>query len=122
MSFFTAEYSTLSSEALLTLVKQNYNLSDNFDIQFIKRGINDTYLIYNQTTKYILRVYKSNWRTLKSIEEENELLFFLSAHKRGNSFSPQTGFYNQRAQERDDKCGILQHINRSRGEYSISHR
>ncbi len=72
--FFPIEYSSLSTKALLELVCSNYSFSKNASITFLKRGFNDTYLIQNETEKYILRVYKHNWRSLESIESELKFL------------------------------------------------
>ncbi|MES2141090.1 MAG: phosphotransferase [Bacteroidota bacterium] len=93
MQFFPVEYSSLSSKALLESVVINYDIDINSSITFLKRGFNDTYLISgnallnsdayslnkneeksNGEKKYILRVYKYNWRSLESIETEIKLL------------------------------------------------
>ncbi len=101
MPLFPIEYSTLSAQALLKLIIYNYEIDSNSSITFLKRGFNDTYLISvrkqggseslnlndaeetnkkNETTntgKYILRVYKHNWRSFESIETELKLLNYL---------------------------------------------
>lgn len=71
---FQIEYSSLSTKALLELVSDNYSISKDASILFLKRGFNDTYSIQEKNTKYILRVYKHNWRSLESIETEIKLL------------------------------------------------
>ncbi len=77
MQFFPVEYSSLSVKDLLQLAILRYNLGDDSSIRFLKRGFNDTYLIHNDKHKYILRVYKYNWRKKESIETEIELLNYL---------------------------------------------
>lgn len=77
---FPIEYSSLSTQALLELVCQKHSFPDSTSITFLKRGFNDTYLIQNGTDKYILRVYKHNWRSIESIESE---LKFLNHLKEG---------------------------------------
>ncbi|MGZ4034316.1 MAG: phosphotransferase [Bacteroidia bacterium] len=77
MQFFPAEYSSLSVNALLEMVKANYSISHKPVITFLKRGFNDTYLIESDHKKFILRVYKHNWRSIESIETEIKLLDFL---------------------------------------------
>lgn len=71
---FPIEYSSLSTQALLELVCKKYSFLNSASITFIKRGFNDTYLIQSGTDKYILRVYKHNWRSLESIESELKFL------------------------------------------------
>ena len=53
---FPVEYSSLSTTALLELLIDNYSISAEAEITFLKRGFNDTYLIKTATAKYILRV------------------------------------------------------------------
>lgn len=110
MQFFPVEYSTLSANALLQLLKSNYNIDADSSITFLKRGFNDTYLISgdggtidelvssegteeskekkkNDTKqKFILRVYKHNWRSKESIETELKLLNYLNENKVSVSF------------------------------------
>lgn len=75
---FPVEYSTLSSDALLELVLNNYPVAKGAHITFLKRGFNDTYSINHATgVKYILRVYKYNWRSFESIQTELALLKYL---------------------------------------------
>lgn len=77
MSFFPVEYSTLSSQALLGLIKDNYSVPAGTSITFVKRGFNDTYLTRGAESKFLLRVYKHNWRSMESIETELCLLEYL---------------------------------------------
>ncbi len=95
MQFFSAVYSSLSSKALLQLVKSCYTIEDAAAISFLKRGFNDTYLITsgqkkiqdkNNGIKFILRVYKYNWRSLESIIAELKLLNYLNENKISVSF------------------------------------
>lgn len=74
---FPIEYSSLSTHALLELVCQKHSFPHSTSITFLKRGFNDTYLIQNGKDKYILRVYKHNWRSLESIESELKFLTHL---------------------------------------------
>lgn len=71
---FPIEYSSLSTKALLELVCSKYSISADACIIFLKRGFNDTYLIESSSSKYILRIYKHNWRSVESIETELKLL------------------------------------------------
>ncbi len=85
MSFFPVEYSTLSSQDLLRLITDNYIIPADTSITFVKRGFNDTYLIRGAEHKFILRVYKHNWRSMESIETELQLIEYLK--KNGISVS-----------------------------------
>jgi Ser/Thr protein kinase RdoA (MazF antagonist) len=76
-NYFPVEYSTLSSKHLLQLVTSQYNVGLNTSICFIKRGFNDTYIINDCGTKYILRVYKHQWKSVANIEAELNLLYHL---------------------------------------------
>lgn len=93
MQIFPVEYSSLSAQALIKLVTEHYHIDMDASITFLKRGFNDTYLIEENTNnmnasadKYILRVYKHNWRSLESIEAELELLDLLKVDKISVSF------------------------------------
>lgn len=83
---FPIEYSSLSTQALLELVCSKYPVSKSASITFLKRGFNDTYLIESQKEKFILRVYKHNWRNLESIETEIKLLTYLKENGISVSF------------------------------------
>jgi len=74
MNLFPVEYATLSSSELLQWVVSLYQLNSASKITFLKRGFNDTYLIYSDTEKYILRVYNYHWRTAESVASEINLL------------------------------------------------
>jgi len=87
MEQFPVEYSSLSAKALLQLVISNYSLNPASTITFLKRGFNDTYLIETGKSKYILRVYKHNWRSNKSIRNEIELLNYLHKNSTGVSIA-----------------------------------
>jgi len=78
MPFFPIEYSSLSVDALMKLLKKNYAIASDAKITFLKRGFNDTYLIESERNKFILRIYKHNWRSIESIETEIKFIQFLS--------------------------------------------
>lgn len=105
MQFFPVEYSSLSSKALLESVVINYDIDSNSSITFLKRGFNDTYLISGnefmnsaeyglnekegqnrREKKFILRVYKYQWRSIESIETEIKLLNYLNDNTVSVSF------------------------------------
>lgn len=109
MPFFPVNYSTLSPDALLQLLLANYSIDPEASITFLKRGFNDTYLISTNRRsnnplqhggnfltnkeeikstgqKFILRVYKHNWRSIESIKTELNLLNFLKENNISVSF------------------------------------
>ena len=71
--FFPAGYSTLSAEALAVFVSHQYDLPVT-ECSLFLRGVGDTYLLSESDTRYILRVYRSDQRTLQQIEAEVALL------------------------------------------------
>ena len=71
---------------MLQLVVRNYNVINSSSITFLKRGFNDTYLVISGKEKYVLRVYKHNWRSFESIETEIKLLDHLKENKISVSF------------------------------------
>lgn len=84
---FPVEYSSLSAKALLQYIISNYDIAKNTSITFLKRGFNDTYLINSDKEKYILRLYKCNWRNLDSIETEIKLLNYLKENNISVSYA-----------------------------------
>jgi Ser/Thr protein kinase RdoA (MazF antagonist) len=83
---FPVQYSTLSPEALQERILQKYPLKKILVCEYLYRGLNDNYLVRDTCEKYILRVYRHNWRDLRDIESETELLLYL----KGNGVSVST--------------------------------
>lgn len=77
MNHFPVTNSNLSATHLVVYLRTYYAFSANANCTLIKAGINDTYLITDEDTKFVLRVYSYNWRTRTEIEEELELLNLL---------------------------------------------
>lgn len=74
-AYFPATYSTLSARALAGYLATQYALDDVVELNFINRGLNDTYLVrYGADEKCILRVYRSNWRSTNDIAYEIDAL------------------------------------------------
>lgn len=74
MQSFPVSSSILSAAQLANFIQQQYGFSTVPDCSLIKAGINHSYLINEQTGKYILRIYSFNWRTKLEIEEELKLI------------------------------------------------
>ena len=77
MTTFPVIASTLSEKELGNFIKEKYQLSENFDCKLFRTGVNHTYFISDDETKFVFRVYCHNWRTKREIEQELELLMLL---------------------------------------------
>jgi Ser/Thr protein kinase RdoA (MazF antagonist) len=86
MTNFPVTTSTLSAIALAQFVKEKYGLNENCTCQLLRTGINHTYLITDNKTKYVLRVYFHNWRLKSQIEQEIKLLQLLKENHISISF------------------------------------
>jgi Ser/Thr protein kinase RdoA (MazF antagonist) len=86
MTNFPVTTSTLSATALGQLVIEKYALSPNCTCQLYRTGMNHTYFIADNDTKYVLRVYCYNWRTKSQILEEIKLLQLLKENQLSISF------------------------------------
>lgn len=78
---FPVIYSTLCSQALITLVQQEYELPEIEACQFWNRGLSDVYLVTTRTHPYILRISHCHWRSQDEIQFELEFLDFLGEHQ-----------------------------------------
>ena len=76
MNIFPTQYSTLSSIALKKSIENSYGLT-NITCRLLLRGVSDTYIVENTSTKYIFKVYRKPHRTLEEIKGEIELLNIL---------------------------------------------
>jgi Ser/Thr protein kinase RdoA (MazF antagonist) len=86
MTQFPVTTSTLSATALGQFISEQYNLNKNCTCQLFRTGINHTYFITDNETKYVLRVYFYNWRSKSQIEEEIKLLLLLKENNISISF------------------------------------
>jgi len=83
-------YSQLSSESLLPLIKAHYPNIAPVSCKFYARGLHDNYLIESDTARYILRIYRNEWRNTDEILFELQLLTFLREQKAAVSSPNQT--------------------------------
>lgn len=70
-------YSQLSSNSVGRLAASKYDLPEFIDCKFYVLGLHDNYLIECKNKKYVLRIYRSDWRSEQEIQFELELLAFL---------------------------------------------
>ncbi len=70
-------HSIPTGEALIENVLYHYPIGKPIKCHLYQRGLNDTYLVETDRDRYILRVYRTGWRTKEEINFELELLTFL---------------------------------------------
>jgi len=84
--YFPVTHSILSVKALETDILSKYALGTIVDFKFLRQGLNDTYILtIANGEKFILRVYRTNWRSLPDISYEIDVLNHIS--KKGVSVS-----------------------------------
>jgi Ser/Thr protein kinase RdoA (MazF antagonist) len=74
MVHFPVTNSNLSATHIGLFLQEKYSLSKDTKCQLIKAGINDTYLVTDNSGEFVFRVYSLNWRTKAEIGEEIKLL------------------------------------------------
>jgi len=77
MTKSTYTYSQLSPESVGCMVASQYDLDSKLTCKFYVLGLHDNYLIKCHEQKYILRIYRNNWRSEEDILFELEWLEFL---------------------------------------------
>ncbi len=78
MTKFPVTYSLVSPQGLEKSFIPLYQLPQTTKIVFLHQGINDSYLIETPTDKFLLRIYRTDWRTIDDISGELELLLILN--------------------------------------------
>ncbi|GAA3640536.1 phosphotransferase [Flavivirga jejuensis] len=86
MTVFPVTTSTLSAKELGEFIKDKYQLNANFNCELFRTGMNHTYFLSDNKTKYALRVYSHNWRSKSEILEEIALLNLLKENNLSVSF------------------------------------
>jgi Ser/Thr protein kinase RdoA (MazF antagonist) len=77
---FPTSYSSPEKHALLELIREQYGLDPRVsEIKFLRRGLNDTYLLEGDQGRFVFRLYRS-WRTADDVAFELEWLDHLAAH------------------------------------------
>ena len=74
---FPVTHSILSVKALTTDVLPNYDIEAPTECRLLTLGLNDTFLVSTRGAKYILRAYRTGWRSLPEILYELEVLLHL---------------------------------------------
>ena len=70
-------YSRLSSESVAAYVDNYYDLGVIYSCVFYVLGLHDNYVLESETGKFILRIYRSDWRNPAEVYFELDLLDYL---------------------------------------------
>jgi Ser/Thr protein kinase RdoA (MazF antagonist) len=74
MTHFPVTNSNLSAKHIGLFLQKKYALGKDTQCQLLRAGINDTYLVTDNSNKFVFRIYSLNWRTFTEISEEIKLL------------------------------------------------
>jgi Ser/Thr protein kinase RdoA (MazF antagonist) len=86
MQKFPVISSTLSANHIGLLVTKKYGFAGPISCILLKTGINHSYLIEHETSKFVFRIYSLNWRSDVEIQEEIRLLNLLKEMEISVSF------------------------------------
>ncbi len=109
MNSFSVTSSILSAQELGRLISNRYSLTDN-TCQLIKTFVNDTYLVTQESVKYIFRVYSFGWRSEIEVAEEIRLIDLLRHHhiKVSYAIADEDGRYIQKLEAPEGiRFGVL---------------
>ncbi|GAB3763575.1 phosphotransferase enzyme family protein [Spirosoma pomorum] len=97
MAPFSVSSSIVSSAALAPFLAGQYGLAPEVTCQLLKAGISHTYLLTDDGTRYVFRLYTLDWRSQAEILEEIRLLDLLQKHNIPVSYAipDKTGSYIQ---------------------------
>jgi Ser/Thr protein kinase RdoA (MazF antagonist) len=73
----TCTYSQLSADSAVNLLRAHYDLDGALTARFYVPGLHDNFLVESHHQRYILRVYRNEWRRPTEIHFELALLNFL---------------------------------------------
>lgn len=80
-------YSLISSKALESDLIPLYDLAGSPKVTFIHQGLNDTYLVLTPKNKFVIRIYRHNWKTWDEVEAELKLLSLLRDNEMSVSYA-----------------------------------
>lgn len=75
---FPVTYSILAEDALLGTVAREYPIEAPLECRLLRPGLNDTFLVTTRSAPYVLRVYRTPWRTASDVGYELDLLEHLA--------------------------------------------
>lgn len=79
-------YTQLSADSVKELIESHYDLPELTRCRLYVLGLHDNYLIETGDRKYILRIYRKDWRSQEEALFELELLAFLGDRAGGVAF------------------------------------
>lgn len=71
-------HSTFSSEALQDFVNTHYDVGSVVGCRLLTRGLNDTYRVDTERGRFVLRVYRTPWRSRTEVDYELDVLTYLN--------------------------------------------
>jgi len=74
---FKITHSVLDNNWVGAACAQHYDLEANLYCELLHRGMNDVYMLRTSSTKYAVRAWRANWRTMDDVAYELEYLDFL---------------------------------------------
>ncbi|OBZ12074.1 hypothetical protein A8L34_17370 [Bacillus sp. FJAT-27264] len=77
MIYVTPLHTLFDKEQLFETIASLYPIGQPINTRFLSNGLNDTYAVDTEQGKYILRIYKHQWRTEDEIRFELDLLTYL---------------------------------------------
>jgi Ser/Thr protein kinase RdoA (MazF antagonist) len=110
MTHFPVTSSNISALHLADFLQEKYTLSKAATCKIIKAGVNHTYLVTDDVSQYVFRLYSFNWRTQTEIAAEIKLLQLLQENGIAVSYSigDNNGQYIQTlAAPEGDRFGVL---------------
>jgi len=117
-------YSRLNDDSVSKLVESHYDSILPEICRFYISGLHDNYLVIGKKKKFILRVYRNDWRTDEEIFFELEFLKFLQSKSINISY-PETvndgkSYFYIKGPEGKRVCALFKYANGSAPENSIS--
>lgn len=80
MLHITAVHTVFHKDELFDVIALLYNIGTPLKSRFVSNGLNDTYAVDTSTGKFILRIYKLQWRSESEIRFELDLLAYLKGY------------------------------------------
>ena len=110
MTHFPVTNSNLSATHIGLFLQEKYSLSKDTKCKLIKAGINDTYLVTDNSDKFVFRVYSLNWRSKMEIDEEIKLLNLLKENSISISYpltDKESNYIQTLGAPEGDRFGVL---------------
>ncbi len=78
---FIVTHSVLCAHTLAQYLSSSYAIGEVLSCRLIQRRVSDTYLVQCSDKKYVLRIYRKQWRSIKQIHSELAILDHLCEHQ-----------------------------------------